>query len=31
MKFWKKLKIVTRKSFDNESVYNEKYIKAKLL
>ena len=26
---WEKLKIVTKKEFDSESVYNEKYLKSK--
>ena len=30
MKFGKKLKIVSKKKFDSEPVYNEKYLKAKI-
>ena len=30
MKFGRKLKISSKKKFDSESVYNEKYLKTKI-
>ena len=30
MKFGKKLKIVSKKIFDSEPIYNEKYLKSKI-